>query len=207
MKNLSYLLIILIVFSSCRTVKKSWLKENYKNNQQLEQFGKLLAFKIEKKTAKTTEKQLDEFSSLKTKAAEKKTETTSNNLESNTNLKATITAEEGRVKSFTANGLQVTSDGANITVYSSKKNTVSKQIIKENQKEIEALNTVIKSQSEKIASLENTHTSLTQQFANYKSSQVTELKSMSKDVTLKNLPFALWILLLVFGAFIYFFRR
>lgn len=200
MKKITYISIILILFSSCRIVKKSYLEENYKSNEQIEQFAQELTTKIENKTKKVTEEKLKQFSSTINKASEKTRAETSKNSEAKTDLKATIKAEEGKTKSFTANGLEVVSNGADITITSSNKSSQSEKIIKEQKKEIEELKIYKLQSSIKISELEKNQIEQKENFQKEISELKQKLESKSKKVTLLDLPFSFWLIFIGFGV-------
>ncbi len=112
MKKLLTTLLILSVFSGCKTVKKDWLKENYVEKTQFNVLEQQVISSTENSSETKDYITLEKFNEFKNSLSQKSSETSSE--ESTT--KISIEAEDGVEKSAVIGNTKVVSNGASISV-------------------------------------------------------------------------------------------
>lgn len=103
------LLLILLLFTSCKIAKRNWVNENFTSKEE--------------KTQLETELQKTKFNLLNL------TQNTSSHSNEHVTVTGSITAEDGKEKTVTAGGLTITSNGANINFESTNTSSKSQELI------------------------------------------------------------------------------
>lgn len=194
---LIYIMLLLSVMFSCRTVKKEWIKENYQSKTEaLSQKEEVL------KEVKTSQVEITE--TLVRDFKERfKTETESNKEteNENTEIEVNMVAEKGVEKTATIGDTTIKSNGANITAsIKTSKESESKtetQII-ELFSQLEQKSDIIQSNKEDINSLKS-------EIANLKTSQENVFTLFSKWVEKKGVKF--WVITVAVLAILFFVYR
>jgi hypothetical protein len=187
MKNLILILSILILSTSCRSVKKKWVSENFATKIETA----LLEGKLEQSQQLETQKTIDSFSQLLKSNSTTKTETNTSSNNESTTISGTITAQEGKTKTVSFGNTKIESDGANITFTS----TNTKAQLRETQETISQL-------EQKFESI-TSHNTLLYKETQSALSQITilkqEVKSLkeSKSKDLKKTGFPWWIVIAI----------
>lgn len=189
---------ILLMFFSCRTVKKEWVKENFTEKSELQEIKESLNYSNELIKEDIRQTILAEFNKSLVEITSKLNET----LEENTIAKIDIEAEFGKIKEATIGNTKVTSNGAKISVETNTSKYLSKDYEsykKETQETIEMLlseNVLLDKKIDKY-SLEN----------NSLKTELTQIKeTQSRYVTKKQLGLG-FVLLIVIGLIIYFLNK
>ena len=119
------IIIILIILTGCRTVKKDWVKQNFTSKTETVKSLNSLDSIIQKTRLTTNEKLKSEFNS-KLKLVSNKTTSSETSI---TTVKGTITADLNEEKSVTIGDTKITSKGANITFETNNNKSVYKEVI------------------------------------------------------------------------------
>ena len=181
------LIIALLFLTNCRTVKKSWLKDNY----------------VSKSEANLLKKSIDSTLAIKTtdiieRIAAVKKETTNNVTESNnkvTEIQGTIDAVEGEIKTATIGNTTIVSNGANISFKTSEIANISK--------EYKELNSLLESERIVNERIKNEVKSIKNEFTSFKQKYESEREATSKEIRKSGVKF--WFLLsVVLAALLYF---
>lgn len=202
MKKLILFSAIILLFTSCRSVKKEWVKENFSEKATVNR-----SLSVQDSTLKSEISKI-ETSISKIETSISNTETTKESTSENetTSVSGSITAEEGKEKSVTIGGTTIKSNGANVTFETSSSKTMSREFeskfeqltlqLEEQSETIQSLNSKLFNQQSEIESLESKYSSLK--------------TSKSRVVKRSGLSFTTWLIIVlalaVVGA-IWYFRK
>lgn len=199
-KNL--LLISFILLTSCRTVKKEWVKETFAEKSELTQFAQET-----QKTQETLKTEISEkVSQIETLVSKNETSSTSEVTNENTTVSGTIEAEEGKEKSITIGNTTIKSNGANVSFSTSSNKTATKQFERQLQEitlQLEYERTLNKSLQSEVNSLKSENVFIKSEIEKLKTSQ-------SKQTTKRNFTLTTWLIILgvlVGSYFVYRFRK
>jgi predicted nucleic acid-binding Zn-ribbon protein len=200
MKRLIILLLAVLTLTGCRVAKKSWVKENFTQNEQLTSTLKTQTDSVTKQIKQVT-KQFE--SRLQELASNSSSNTTQTETE-NTTVTGTIEAETGTEKSVTIGGTTITSNGASISFVTNNTRSLSKQF----EESITTITKQLTTERQYREDLQQEVTSLKIQNLNMQR-EITELKTeRSKYVTKKGFTFGFWFWIIIAGlvvlAFFYF---
>jgi len=189
MKKLIYIIFVLFLLTSCRIVKKDWLKENYVAKNDLEKTVNNLEETHERDFSKIA----SEYQVIKTDLSNIETTKTNESETETITVSGTIKAEEGKEKTAIIGNTKITSNGADISfkVENSKAFTQAFESIK-NQFETYKSET-----SEVISSLQKDLTQKSQIIETLTQDIKTLKTEKSRTVTKKQLGFGVIILLIL----------
>jgi len=198
MKHKIILILVVLLFSSCRVAKKNWVKENFTEKATVKKSLTLqsnaLINRIENLQETLTAK-YDELS----KESSKETRTEENE---STTVTGNITAEEGKEKSVTIGATTIKSDGANVSFQTNFSKSVSKEFLEK----MSALSNEINTQSNKIIELNKLVEAQSRRLSELESNKEIKKNTSSKDVTKRGFSFGAWLIgLLIFSGLILFF--
>jgi hypothetical protein len=189
MKKLIVLSLLLLTLTGCRVAKKSWVKENFTQTEQLTSALQTQTDSVTKQIKQITELFESKLAEVSSSSSTNTTQTETEN----TTVTGTIEAETGTEKSVTVGGTTITSNGATVSFVTNNTRNLSKQF-------------------------EESFTSITKQLTTerqYREDLQTEIKSLklenlnikrdlerikderTKDVTKKGFTFGFWIWIVI----------
>jgi len=203
MKKLLFIIAvwILLFATSCRSVKKQWVKENFTEKVELQE-----AKETQSQTLKNeVEKIENKITNLKKSLSETQTTKETSEENENTTIEGTLTAEDGKEKSVQIGNTTIKSNGANVTF----KTNSSKSTSKEFTSQIERLESQIISIESNYRNLQSDVNTLTKENTDLKR-QIEQVKTTKqKDVNKSGFSFGfyLWlVIILALVAVVWYFR-
>ena len=203
MKKLLFIIAvwILLFATSCRSVKKQWVKENLTEKVELQE-----AKETQSQTLKNeVEKIENKITNLKKSLSETQTTKETSEENENTTIEGTLTAEDGKEKSIQIGNTTIKSNGANVTF----KTNSSKSTSKEFTSQIERLESQIISIESNYRNLQSDVNTLTKENTDLKR-QIEQVKTTKqKDVNKSGFSFGfyLWlVIILALVAVVWYFR-
>jgi len=203
MKKLLFIIAvwILLFATSCRSVKKQWVKENFTEKVELQE-----AKETQSQTLKNeVEKIENKITNLKKSLSETQTTKETSEENENTTIEGTLTAEDGKEKSIQIGNTTIKSNGANVTF----KTNSSKSTSKEFTSQIERLESQIISIESNYRNLQSDVNTLTKENTDLKR-QIEQVKTTKqKDVNKSGFSFGfyLWlVIILALVAVVWYFR-
>lgn len=191
MKKLILLSLALLTLTGCRVAKKSWVKENFTQNEQLTSALQTQTDSVTKQIKQVTE-QFD--SKLAEVSSSSSTNTTATETE-NTTVTGTIEAETGTEKSVTIGGTTITSNGASVSFVTNNTRSLSKQF----EESITTITKQLTTERQYREDLQQEVTSLKLQNLNIQRELETLKNERSKDVTKKGFTFGFWFWIIIAG--------
>lgn len=180
------LILIVLTLSSCRVAKKEWVKENYTEKSQLQDFQNSQTVKLNE--LKETIKQQQQTVNTSQSVNQSEIETTE--------VTGTLTAEAGKEKTAVIGNTTIKSNGADISFKTNTSNT------KQTSKAIQELYTMLDYERNLNESFKSDINTLRNQVVALE----TQLNAKSKETKKTGLPFSVWLVLFVIVAlvFVYF---
>lgn len=202
MKKYIIISLVFISLSSCRTVKKEWVKENFTEKATTQQIrvAQDSVFRSEIQKIETS------VSQLETSVSKIETSKTSESETENTNVSGTIEAEDGKEKSVTIGNTTIKSNGANVSFSTSNTKTLTKEF----ERQLQEITQQLEFERTFNQTLQTEINSLKSEFANFTSTYESEKTTKTKEVTKRNFTLTTWLIIigvLVLLYFIYRFRK
>ena len=193
---------ILFFATSCRTVNRNWVKENFAEKATVNE-SLTVRDSIFKSEIKDVQKSL--LSQLNQKVSEQSTKQKTTENET-TKVSGSITPEEGKQKSVTIGNTKIESNGATVNF----ETVSSKALTKEIETKYRELEEKFTEQNSQIESLKSENKSIRTEFADFRSTYESEKRAKEKDSKNTGFSFGGWIALILviiaLGAIWYFSR-
>lgn len=189
MKKLIAISTLFILFTSCRSVKKEWVKENFTEKSEISQLK--ANYSNLKNTLKTEINETLILEINEKLKQEKVYESSSKN--ETTTVSGSISAEDGKEKSVTIGSTTIKSNGANVTF----KTSSTKEFTKQFESHLQELEIRLQESLLEISILRSENNSIKSEFANFKSTYDREKTSESKTVKKSGLSFGTWLILII----------
>jgi hypothetical protein len=172
---------IILLFFSCRTVKKDWVEKNFVANETLKTIEENLTYSNESIKEEIKVSLYDEFSQMLKETFKSENETTTTT--------GTIEGVEGVEKSVTIGNTTIKSNGANVS-FQTNNTKVYESLIKD-------LKEVNKTQEQTNKELFEENLLLERKYIETQKRIETLEKTISKTVTKKQLGFGILLILIV----------
>lgn len=188
MKNILIILIV-ISFTSCRTVKKEWVKENYTSKQEAIALSDDLLKETKEQLRLTKETLSKDFDEKIKQATEKTTEKT----DEKTTVSGTIEAEDGKEKSVVIGDTKITSNGATVNF----ETTSIKSFLAEYKTQVNELSSQLNEEKQTNEYLLHELNSVKTELKQLQQEINSETTTKSKDVNKSGLSFTTIILIVL----------
>lgn len=196
MKKFILITLVSLTLFNCRVAKKSWVKENFTENEQLTSALQVQNDSVAKQIKQVSELFNSKLQEINTSASTSTTETATES----TTVTGTIEAETGTEKSVTVGGTTITSNGASISFVTNNTRNLTHQF----EESISTITKQLTTERQYREMLQTEINGLKIQNQNIKKELEAIKNTKSKDVTKKGFTFGFtfWIVIAVIAVLV-----